>query len=52
MPGSILQDFLGFGIKPMDKGLLICDYHDWKKIRPALSPSFSSGKIKQVRHCF
>ena len=33
----------------MDKGLLIGDYPIWKKVRPVVSPTFSSGKIKQVR---
>jgi len=56
MEKVLVKDFQHFhsrpqvllGRKPMDKSLIFCDYDIWKRIRPIVSPTFSSGKLKQM----
>ena len=40
----------------MDRSITRCQNEEWKRIRTLLSPTFSSGKLKEVRkwrtfHC-
>lgn len=46
---SFLQAFR-FATKPMTDCLLMLRNEQWKRVRSILTPSFSSAKLKEVRH--